>query len=260
MASVGTWHWAEKTGGRLRRRDRFELIRQVALARLSRLPRPWRSAILGDRGALALPRVPDSAIASLADDRARELSSPGLYAHCVRTWMFAAMFAERDRVDYDEELLYLACILHDLGLTARHTEQERTAQCFAVEGARAAHRLLQRNGQEEERARLVAEAISLHLNITVPKRLGAEAHLLNRGAMLETIGRYADRLPLVNMQQVVNRWPRDEVSDLFLASAAQTPSRPHARAAFMQRLPNVAELVLANPLDHLPGKPAPTVS
>jgi hypothetical protein len=181
----------------------------------------------------------------------------------VRTWLFASLFAQRRGVAYDEELLYLACILHDLGLTERHTEQEPTAQCFAVEGARAAHRLLRRGGVADERARAVGEAISLHLNITVPKRLGVEAQLLNNGAMLETIGRRAGQLPQAKLQEVVELWPRSEISDLFMASAAQTPTRPHARAAFMQGLPKVTELVLNNPLDGpsgLGGAAAPSAA
>jgi hypothetical protein len=227
----------------------MELTRQVILARLSQLPGPWRQAMFGERFALSLPRAPDSAIARLADERARELSTPGLYAHCVRTWLFASLFAQQGRVEYDEELLYLACILHDLGLTERHTEKEPAAQCFAVEGARAATQLLQRNGVPDERARLVAEAISLHLNITVPRRLGVEAQLLNKGAMLETIGRRCKTLPPVKLEEVVRLWPRSEIADLFIASAAQTATRPEARAAFMQNLPNVTDLVSRNPLD-----------
>src|SRR5579859_3542935 len=39
------------------------------------------------------------------------------------------------------------------------------------------------------RARTVAEAISLHLNIAVPARLGAEAHLLSKGVSLDVVGR-----------------------------------------------------------------------
>jgi hypothetical protein len=224
-------------------------MRQVVLARISQLPRPWRDAFFGERANLTLPRTPDSSIARLADERARELSSPGLYAHCVRTWLFASLFAQRSRVRYDEELLYLSCILHDLGLTDRHAEKEPAARCFAVEGARAAHQVLRGGGVAEQRSRLVAEAISLHLNVTVPKRLGVEAQLLNKGAMLETIGRRAGQLPSVNLEEVVKLWPRNEMSDLFVASAAQTATRPGARAAFMQNLPNVTELVLHNPLD-----------
>jgi hypothetical protein len=93
-SSVGTWAWAERTNGRLRRRDRAELLRQGVLARLSALPaRVTRR--LNDGPALEIPTPPDSALALLADERVRELSVPELYGHCLRTWAFAAMFAAR---------------------------------------------------------------------------------------------------------------------------------------------------------------------
>ena len=146
VSSVGSWAWAEETNGRLRRRDRAELLREGMLARLTLLPGPWRRAALGDHPPAAIPDPPDSALAIEAEEKVRALSSAPLYAHCLRTWAFAALFAARGGVKHDRELLYLACVLHDLGLTEAHTCQDKTAQCFAVEGARAARDFLRTNG------------------------------------------------------------------------------------------------------------------
>jgi len=215
--TVGTWAWAQRTHGRLSRRDRIELIRQGALART-------------------------------ADELVRELSAPPLYAHCVRTWLFAALFAACDRVDHDPELLYLACALHDLGLTDAHDRRDPTAACFAVEGARAAHELMRQHDQPSDRARTVAEAISLHLNITVPARLGAEAQLLSKGVSLDVVGRRADRLPGAVVHEVGQRWPRDGFSDhLNAAIGRQAEIRPQSRAALLRRL-GFAKLVSGNPI------------
>jgi hypothetical protein len=41
----------------------------------------------------------------------------------------------------------------------------------------------------------VAEAISLHLNITVPPGLGVEASLLSKGVSLDTVGRRVESMP-----------------------------------------------------------------
>lgn len=111
---------------------------------------------LGEHASLRLPEPPDSALAHEAEECVRELSSPALYGHCARTWAFAAPFSQRDRVKHDGELLYLACMLHDLGLTEKHWGHDTHARCFAVEGARAAHTLVQASGVSEERARKVA--------------------------------------------------------------------------------------------------------
>jgi hypothetical protein len=249
LSYVGTWEWAQETHGRLRRADRARLIAQGLGARLARLPGPWRSGIAAECGPLDVPTPPDSALARAAEECARELSSPGLYAHCLRTWAFAAMFAQRNRVRHDEELLYLACVLHDLGLTAAHNQRDASAACFAVEGARAAHALVQRNGASESQARVVAEAITLHLNVTVPRRLGAEAHLLSMGVSLDVVGRRMQQLPIGAMRDVSARWPRNGLGpELVRATTEQARARPRSRSALLHRL-GFAELIEGNPLD-----------
>jgi hypothetical protein len=211
-----------------------------------------RREAVGERPSLALPDPPDSALSLLAEERARELSAPALYAHCLRTWAFAVLFAQRDRIDHDGELLYLACVLHDLGLTAAHDQRDPTAACFAVEGARAAHELLCGQGEAEDRAATVAQAITLHLNVTVPKRLGAEAHLLSKGVSLDTIGRRLHRLPGARVCDVEERWPREGFAEhLASATGRQAKIRPQSRSALLHRL-GFAELLLANPLDRRP--------
>jgi hypothetical protein len=244
FTDVGTWAWAERAGGRLSRGDRAELIRQGVLARLARLTAGWERPLPAE-----LPGQPDSALARAAEERARELSSPPLYGHCLRTWAFAALFARRDRVAHDPELLYLACVLHDLGLTDPHNRRDPGAHCFAVEGARAARDFVQAHGEDEERARRVGEAISLHLNISVPDRLGPEASLLSKGVMLDVVGRRARQLPPRAVADVVERWPRDGSGTALLAATKQQANaRPQSRAALLHRL-GFTDLVTANPLD-----------
>ncbi len=245
---AGSWEWAQATHGRLGRRDRATLIRQGVLARVSRLPRPWRAQL--HQAALALPAPPDSALAREADECVRELSAPALYGHCLRTWAFSALFAQRDGTRHDPELLYVACVLHDLGLTEAHDGRDPTASCFAVEGARAAHAFMCARGEPQERARSVANAISLHLNVTVPQRFGAEAALLSRGVMLDVVGRRLEQLPRASIAQVIARWPRDGSGEALLAATKrQAQLRPHSRAALLHRL-GFAALVSANPLDN----------
>jgi HD domain len=249
MSGVGSWEWAQRTGGRLGRADRAELLRQGVLARLSGLPAALRRPVIGNGGDLSLPRPPDTALAREAEERVRELSKPALYGHCQRTWAFAALFAQRDRVDHDEELLYLSCILHDLGLTEAHDGRDPSAACFAVEGARAAHSLLCDRQVAEQRARTVAEAISLHLNISVPERYGPEAVLLSRGVTLDAVGRRLERLPRAAVSEVIARWPREESGALLAADTKrQAEVRPQSRAALLHGL-GFGKLVSANPLD-----------
>ncbi len=252
MSAVGTWTWAQRTDGRLSRRDRAHLLRQGVLARVGGLPASLRREVVGDGASVVLPDPPDSALALLAEERARELSAPELYAHCLRTWAFAVLFALREGIAHDEELLYLACVLHDLGLTAAHDQRDATAACFAVEGARAAHGLMCRHGETEDRALTVAQAITLHLNVSVPQRLGAEAHLLSKGVSLDTVGRRLQRLPAARVREVNERWPREGFAELLVsATRRQARIRPQSRSALLDRL-GFAGLLLTNPLDRPP--------
>jgi hypothetical protein len=206
--------------------------------------------VTGDAGPVELPTPPDSALARTAEERVRELSTPELYAHCLRTWAFSAMFARRDRVAHDPELLYLACVLHDLGLISAHDGHDPKAACFAVEGARAAHRLLRAEGAENQRALCVAEAISLHLNVTVPSALGVEACLLSKGVSLDTVGRRVESMPATALTAVAAHWPREGFTEwLVAATDRQAKIRPQSRSAFLSRL-GFEGLLRGNPLDH----------
>ena len=62
-------------------------------------------------------RLPDSAAAAAANRLCRAVSTDVLYAHAARSFVFAALLADREGVRLDEEALYVGCILHDLGLT-----------------------------------------------------------------------------------------------------------------------------------------------
>jgi hypothetical protein len=246
MSRVGTWTWAQQTGGRLRRRDRAELMRQAVVAQMARVVTRGGQVQGLD---IEIPTPPDSALARLAEERARELSSPPLYAHCLRTWVFSEMFAARERVGHDGELLYVACMLHDLGLTSAHDRLDGTAHCFAVEGARAAHGLMVGHGEPEHRARAVGEAITLHLNVTVPSSMGVEAYLMSKGVSLDTIGRRLHQLPTCSVGAVSDRWQRDGFTEeLVSLTGRQAELRPQSRSAFLHRL-GFAGMLRANPLD-----------
>jgi hypothetical protein len=249
MRATGSWAWAEKTGGRLGRRDRAELVRQGVLARLANLPGPWRQG-LASGTTLTLPKEPDTALARDAEEHLRELASPVLYGHCLRTWAFAELFAQSGRIDHDEELLYVACVLHDLGLTEQYDGRDPSAHCFAVEGARAAHRFVHDRYEPRSRADTVAEAISLHLNVDVHSRYGSVATLLSKGVMLDVVGRRLEQLPPVQVANIIDRWPRAGSGNLLLADTKlQAQRRPESRAALLYKL-GFTELVAANPLDH----------
>lgn len=246
---TGTLAWAQATGGALDRRARFEQLRQAVLVRLAALG-PDRRRRAGLFGALELPeREPDSELCRAALELCRETSSEALVGHCLRTWLFATLFASRDGVAHDEEVLYVACLLHDLGLTPAHWQRDERARCFAVEGAFAAERFCRERGELPGRAEQVAEAIVCHLNVRVPLECGSETRLLHAGVGLDAIGRRAAELGSGPVAAVLARHPRTGmVDELCELTAAQAKIRPESRAGLLTRL-GFQGMVRANPLD-----------
>lgn len=251
--SVGTYRWSV-SGGKLRRQDRVRLIGQALLTRIAGLSLHARNR-LGftdtrlQRINLGAIRIPDSPVAQRATAHAKALSEPWLYNHCVRTYLWGAMLAQSDRIPFDEELLYVASILHDLGLTDAHRCQGQSCACFAVAGARAAQTFVSNMGWERERTQRLAEAISLHLNVRVGLTHGPEAHLLQAGAGLDLVGARVQEIGQANVSAVLLAHPRLGVQDGFVTTMKeQAREQPESRAAFLVGLGFIG-LIRGGPLE-----------
>ncbi|MBB2989695.1 hypothetical protein FHR72_001158 [Mycolicibacterium iranicum] len=154
--------------------------------------------------------LPDTEICSAAWQLAFEVSPDVLVNHCVRSYLFARELAAADGLragaDYDDELVFLGCLLHDLGLT----EIGRGEQRFEVEGADAAARFLRERGLAEERTTVVWQAIALHASVGLAHRFGADQAVTFRGITLDIDGREADRLSPGFVERVHAEWPRHD--------------------------------------------------
>ncbi|MEO0857630.1 MAG: HD domain-containing protein [Bacteroidota bacterium] len=257
MAYVGTLDWARETGGRLRPSDRLQLVRQAAGFYAGQLSGGLRRCLgLGNAGAhvdLSAVRVPDSALARATEAHVAAVSPPWLAAHCARSYLWASLLAERDGIAHDAELLYVACLLHDLGLTKQHEGTYDAVHCFAVEGAYAARDLATLQRWDAERRDRLAEAITLHLNVIVEVGRGPEAHLLHEGTAFDAAGiRYND-LDRATRHAVLARHPRagsPGLKDgLVPALKRQCCSRPGSRTALLC-LGGFARQVRKSPFEH----------
>ena len=196
----------------------------------ARLRRQQQPAFRVDLGSI---RVPDSGLCTSACELLASVREPWLVNHCLRTFLWAAIFGKKGQHRFDEELLFLAAALHDLGLTSAGARlSPRNAECFAVEGAFAAEKFLADHGADQRRQEAVAEAISLHLNVRVPLSHGVEAHLLHEGAALDVVGARFDEVAATTRNDVLGAHPRLEMkSSLVAAFEQQSTTRPRSRAA-----------------------------
>jgi HD-GYP domain-containing protein (c-di-GMP phosphodiesterase class II) len=143
---MGTLAWARQTGGRLSPPERQSMQRQLVERQAQALAeRNERVRDAIRHLDLDVVPVPDSALARKAERHAAELSSEALLNHCHRTYLWGSLLAQADGTKVDDpELLYVASLLHDLGVTDAHFGKDRGAHCFAVEGGFAAEAFLLR--------------------------------------------------------------------------------------------------------------------
>src|ERR1700726_980964 len=99
---------------------------------------------------LAGIKVPDTAPVRDAIDLSRSLLEPFLFNHVMRSWLFGIVLAESAVIAPDAELLAVAAILHDLGLTERYNGENR----FEVDGANAARQFFKELGHPGQQTRL----------------------------------------------------------------------------------------------------------
>jgi hypothetical protein len=244
---VGTLAWAKAAGGALSPRDRLELLGQaltVPLARMAPYLTRRRAQLTGAQ--LAKLRPPDSALAKKAEALCQSASSPLLYHHCQRTYLWGRLLGALGEIRVDDELFYVACLLHDLGLTPSYATLP--ARCFSVKSALAAKGLVDDPSWAPERREALEEAITLHMNLAVDLSLGPEAHLLNAGAGLDVVGARAGEVPKSLRDAVVAAHPRLGMTRGFHALLQrEADTSPGSRAHFLVRFLGFGHMVLRAP-------------
>lgn len=148
--------------------------------------------------------IPDSSLALQATEFAAAVSPAFLFNHAIRSYLFAAALGERDQLKVDREVLFVACVLHDLGLTKKFDG----GGAFQVEGAIAARRFLIEHYVPEERADLVHEAIALHSSLGIGYTTQPEIALVQRGAAVDVFGLGFRGVHPVTRGQILAEYPR----------------------------------------------------
>jgi hypothetical protein len=156
-------------------------------------------------------RIPDSSVAKAATLLAQECSAGFLFHHCLRTYVLGRKAGRLLDLKVDDELLYVACILHDLGLTSRFEGRER----FEVDGADAARAFCIEQAMTAERADKVWDAVALHSTVGIAARNGAEATLVQIGRV-RMLGFGEELLGFGEIRRVMNEVPREDFGARFL--------------------------------------------
>ncbi|MFD9073238.1 HD domain-containing protein [Streptomyces lasiicapitis] len=181
-------------------------------------------------GKLSELPFPTGDLASKATTHIRSLLSPSLFNHSLRTYLYGRHLGEQDGLlpdrDYDDELLFLGCVLHDAGLSAEGDRDQR----FEVDGGDVAAEFLSREGVSADRVEVVWDAIALHTTSEIAARKRPEIALVSAGTRLDVVGNatqlpagYADRVHAVLPRLHAAPALRDAVVAQTLAKPAKAP-------------------------------------
>jgi hypothetical protein len=157
------------------------------------------------RTTIAGVTIPDGALARDATQLVGDISTPLLFDHSRRVFLWGALQGERQGLDYDPELLYVGAMFHDVGLLEGHRSAHER---FEIDGANEARRFLEARGVSEEQALTVWLSIALHTTPGVPGYLQAEVRLVQLGAAYDVVGRHYDDVPSDLRDQVLAAHPR----------------------------------------------------
>lgn len=164
---------------------------------------------------------------------AERIEQPAVFNHSMRTYLYGRFVGEQKGMrpgdDYDDELLFAACVLHDAGLS----DEGNRDQGFDVDGADLAAEFLTAEGVSPDRVEVVWEGIALHLCFHVAVRKRPEIALVSIGAGYDLGPDPQYQLPEGYADRVHAALPRlHGAAALYDAIVGQALDKPHKAPPF----------------------------
>ncbi|NBB12279.1 HD domain-containing protein [Pseudomonas sp. SLFW] len=168
--------------------------------------------------------APDTDLTRKASALVERVHSKALLNHVHRSWWFADFLGQQRGLKYDREVVYLAALMHDLGLTDAFAADQR----FEVDGADAASRFLLDNGYADAKAQLVWDAIALHSSAGIADRKQPEIALIYMGAHVDVMGLFIDEITPSLIDDTLALYPRLGMKAAFTQAVAEVArKKPH---------------------------------
>ena len=194
--------------------------------------------------AIAEIPVPQDDVSAVTWSWAQRSLPEYLLAHSVRAYCWGAAIGAGEAWSFDRRLLWVASLMHDVGLT----RIPRNTTCFEVEGGEIARRFLERKGLSAGQAGVVARAIVLHMQPSVTPADGAEAVLLDRATGLDVRGAGYEAVAPAARRRVLEDFPRRSFDRLFLAAIRREVAvRPTCQSARLLNVTGLADWMARSP-------------
>jgi hypothetical protein len=249
---LGSLAWGEMTHGQLTKRQQVRvgigaicdgMVVARSWLRLFRQPTDGVA-----RADLSTMYPPESRLVRTVNLVAQEQGEPML-RHGRRTVAFAAAIADLDNIVVDDaELLWCACMLHDISLGT-----PRPHHCFAVRGGLRARDLALEAGADPTWAADLGDAISRHATPRLSPRRHPVPYLVSVGALVDVFGRRLEEMDPRFVDDLLAAETRCDFADLVAATwRAEAQVVPHGRAAmadlfFFSRLARYAPVGRMHP-------------
>lgn len=157
--------------------------------------------------------IPETSAVAEATEFLRERTSPLIFHHSRRVFLFGSLHARELNLRIDPELLYISAMFHDAGLSIPFSD---TQQRFELDGADHARNFLLDRGFSESAAEVVWRAIALHTTPGIPGRMDPEIAATNYGVLTDAVGWGLDRLEDDRVDEIVAAHPRGDFKKEFL--------------------------------------------
>jgi len=163
-----------------------------------------------------------TSLSTAALDLATAHEIPSVLNHSIRTHAYALLQAEKLNVEFDAELLFVACVLHDLGASDAYDGPQR----FEVEAADAAAALVAEYDRSAADIDAVWQAIALHTSPGIAERRGPVPMLTRLGVRTDF---FTLQIPDEVRAATEREYPRlgldHELGELIVAQALRQPEK-----------------------------------
>src|SRR5262245_19737575 len=187
-------------------------------------------------------RLPSSALVLKAAREVAAVAPPVIYFHSVRTFVLASLYADSrtPKLTFDREVVMLASLFHDIGLTDAREIRDRPFEVVSAELAREF--VLREGGFSARDADLVYRGIALHFG-KAQDQPEPEVRLIEIGTSIDLFSKVLDKDDFPTqpeIDRIAKALPRHRFKTAFLEEqrahvgrtrdpgpVAQWVARPH---------------------------------
>jgi hypothetical protein len=159
--------------------------------------------------------IPRSRNAVLAAQYAKQHQPDFLFNHCMRTYVFGALCAQKMGLVFDADEAFIAAAMHDLGLLPAFASKDAS---FEIDGADAAEKFGRSLGMSERRADVIWHSVEMHDGKwALTSRQGPEAMIVSSGAAADVDGPKTSVVDARRAAEAIEAFPRLQFKARFTA-------------------------------------------